>query len=78
MEGYLGINDVARKANMSARHIRKHLSEIPHYRFSKRGKIWIDWKKFQQWMEKRRVEIREDDHVVDTLRDLAQMGAISQ
>jgi hypothetical protein len=78
MEGYLSLNEVARRANMSVRHIRKHLSEIPHYRFSKRGKIWIDWNEFQAWMQKRRVEIQEDGQVVDILRSLAQMGAMSQ
>ena len=78
MEGYMSLNEVARRADMSVKQIRKHLSEIPHYRFSKRGKIWVDWKEFQTWMQKRRVEIRQDDQVVDILRDLAQMGAMHQ
>ena len=42
MQGLLSLNDVASKASMSTRFIRKHLSEIPHYRASARGKIWID------------------------------------
>ena len=66
---------VALRASMSTRFIRKHLSEIPHYRASARGKIWIDWLDFQSWVRKLRVEIGRDDQVVDVLRDLAQYGA---
>ena len=75
MQGLLSLNDVASRASMSTRLIRKHLSEIPHYRASARGKIWIDWIDFQSWVRKLRVEIRQDDPVVDILQDLAQYGA---
>jgi hypothetical protein len=75
MQGLLSLNDVASKASMSTRFIRKHLSEIPHYRASARGKIWIDWSDFQSWVRRLRVEIRQDDPVVDILQDLAQFGA---
>ena len=69
MQGLLSLNDVASRASMSIRFIRKHLSEIPHYRSSARGRIWID---FQSWVRKLRVEIRQDDPVVEILRDLAK------
>ena len=69
MQDLLSLNDVATRASMSTRFIRKHLSEIPHYRSSARGKIWID---FQSWMRRLRVEIAQDDPVVDILRDLAR------
>jgi len=72
MQGWLTLNEVASRASMSTRFIRKHLSKIPHYRASARGKIWIDWIDFQSWMRKLRVEIRQDDPVVDILRDLAR------
>ena len=72
MQGLLSLNDVASRASMSTRFIRKHLSEIPHYRSSARGKIWIDWIDFQSWVRTLRVEIRQDDPVVDILRDLAR------
>ena len=72
MQGLLSLNDVATRASMSTRFIRKHLSEIPHYRASARGKIWIDWIDFQSWVRKLRVEIRQDDPVVEILRDLAR------
>ena len=75
MQGLLSLNDVASRASMSTRFIRKHLSKIPHYRASARGKIWIDWSDFMSWMRKLRVEIRRDDPVVDILQDLAQFGA---
>lgn len=72
MQGLLSLNDVATRASMSTRFIRKHLSEIPHYRASARGKIWIDWIDFQSWVRRLRVEIRQDDPVVEILRDLAK------
>jgi hypothetical protein len=71
-QGLMSLNDVALRASMSTRFIRKHLSEIPHYRASLRGKIWIDWNEFQSWLRRLRVEIRQDDPVVDILRDLAR------
>jgi hypothetical protein len=71
-QGLMSLNDVALRASMSTRFIRKHLSEIPHYRASLRGKIWIDWNDFQSWLRRLRVEIRQDDPVVDILRDLAR------
>ena len=72
MQGLLSLNDVATRASMSVRFIRKRLSEIPHYRASARGKIWIDWTDFESWVRKLRVEIRQDGHVVEILRDLAR------
>ena len=71
-QGLMSLNDIALRASMSTRFIRKHLSEIPHYRASGRGKIWIDWNDFQSWLRRLRVEIRQDDPVVDILRDLAR------
>jgi hypothetical protein len=60
---------------MSTKLIRKHLSEIPHYRACARGKIWIDWADFQSWVGKLRVEAMQDDPVVGILNDLARFGA---
>jgi hypothetical protein len=71
-QGLMSLNDVALQASMSTRFIRKHLPEIPHYRASGRGKIWIDWNDFQSWLRRLRVEIRQDNPVVDILRDLAR------
>ena len=71
-QGLMSLNEVALRASMSTRFIRKHLSEIPHYRASGRGKIWIDWNDFQSWLRRLRVEIRQDNPVVDILRDLAR------
>jgi hypothetical protein len=72
MQGLMSLSEVAFRANMSTRFIRKHLSEIPHYRATARGKIWIDWNDFRSWVQRLRVEIRQDDPVVDILRDLVR------
>ena len=71
-QGLMTLNDAALRASMSTRFILKHLREIPHYRASARGKIWIDWNEFQSWLRSLRVEIRQDNPVVDILRDLAR------
>jgi len=71
-QGLMSLNDVALRASMSTRFIRKYLPEIPHYRASARGKIWIDWNDFRSWVRRLRVEIAQDDPVVDILRDLAR------
>jgi hypothetical protein len=72
IEGYLSLNDVAHKANISIKHIRKHLGEIPHYRFSKRGKIWLRWPDFEEWMESRKIVLRSDDSLLQILRDMTR------
>jgi hypothetical protein len=72
MQGLLSLNEVAVRASMSTRFIRKHLSEIPHYRASARGKIWIEWSDFRSWLKTMLVEINRDDPVVEILGDLAQ------
>jgi len=55
MEGYLSVLEVSRRASMSTKFIRQHLSEIPHHRVSKGGKIWIKWSDFVAWIEKYRI-----------------------
>ena len=69
MPGLLSLNEVARRASMSMRFIRKHLSEIPHYRASARGKIWIDWTEFRSWIGRLRVDIGQDDCVARILEE---------
>jgi hypothetical protein len=71
MQGLMSLSEVAFRASMSTRFLGKHLSEIPHYRASARGKIWIEWNDFQSWIGSLRVEIKKDDPVVEILRDLA-------
>ena len=69
MPGLLSLNEVARRASMSTRFIRRHLSEIPHYRASARGKIWIDWTEFRSWVRRLRVDIGQDDCVAGILEE---------
>jgi hypothetical protein len=55
MEGYLSLNEISRRASMSTRFIRQHLSEIPHFRLSDKAKIWIRWTDFAAWMGRYRI-----------------------
>jgi len=67
--GLLSLSEVARRASMSKRFIRRHLSEIPHYRASARGKIWIDWIEFRSWIDRLRIDVRQDDCVIGILEE---------
>jgi hypothetical protein len=65
----LSLSEIAQRASMSTRFIRMHLSEIPHYRASARGKIWIDWIEFKSWVRRLRIDIGQDDCVADILEE---------
>jgi hypothetical protein len=67
--GLLSLSKVARRASMSKRFIRRHLSEIPHYRASAPGKIWIDWIEFRSWVDRLRIDVRQDDCVIGILEE---------
>jgi len=69
---YLSLKDIAARASMSERTIRKHLSAIPHRRLSRRGKIWIRWSDFERWLDGVRAGVRQDADVMEVLRDLAR------
>lgn len=72
MDDYLSVKQVADRAHMSQRIIMRflHSRDLPHTRFSSRGKIWIRWDDFQQFMTQRRVRIRADKDVCAILADL--------
>jgi len=69
MQGLLSLNEVARRASMSTRFIRGRLREIPHYRASARGKIWIDWVEFRSWVRGLRADIGRDHCVAGILEE---------
>ena len=72
MTEYMSLRDIAARASMSERTIRKHLRHIPHRRLSTRGKIWIRWSDFERWLDGVRAGVRQDEGVMDILRDLAR------
>lgn len=61
---------------MSEKIIRNFIRNdaLPHYRNSKSGKIWLRWKEFVDWMERRRIELRHDDNLLSILRDMNMRG----
>jgi hypothetical protein len=71
-EGYITIREVARRSSMSEKSVRNFIRNdaLPHYRNSKSGKIWLRWIEFVEWMERRRIELKHDDHLLSILRDL--------
>ena len=72
MSEYLTLRDIAARASMSERTIRKHLRHIPHRRLSRRGKVWIKWSDFERWLDSVRAGVRQDEDVMEVLRDLAR------
>ncbi len=75
-EGYITVREVAQRSSMSEKSIRNFIRNdaLPHYRNSRSGKIWLHWTEFMEWMERRRVELRQDDDLLDILRDMNAKG----
>jgi len=69
---YLPLRDIAARASMSERTIRKHLDAIPHRRLSTHGKVWIKWSDFERWLDGVRAGVQKDEDVMEVLRDLAR------
>jgi hypothetical protein len=61
---------------MSEKSIRNFIKNdaLPHYRNSKSGKIWLRWIEFVEWMDRRRIELKKDDCLLDILRDMNMKG----
>jgi hypothetical protein len=75
-EGFITIREVARRSSMSEKGIRNFIKNdaLPHYRNSKSGKIWLRWSEFVEWMERRRIELKKDDCLLNILRDMNMRG----
>jgi predicted DNA-binding transcriptional regulator AlpA len=69
-ERFLSLKELAERASMSERMIRRYIREMPHHRFSPTGKIWVRWSDFEAWMEKHKVALREDPDVRAVLAGL--------
>lgn len=69
---YKTIRQLADESSMSARTVRKYLSEVPHYRLARNGRLLVrkaDWERF---LETRRIEAQRDADVMDVLRGVAE------
>ena len=75
-EGYITVREVAKRSSMSEKSIRNFIKNdaLPHYRNSKSGKIWLRWSEFIEWMERRRIELKKDDCLLNILRDMNMRG----
>ena len=71
-DDYITVREVARRSSMSERSIRNIIRNdaLPHYRKSRSGKILLRWTDFAAWMERRRIELKHDDHLLSILRDM--------
>ena len=75
-DGFVSIREVARRSSMSEKTIRNMIRDdaLPHHRRSKSGKIYLRWTDFAAWMERRRIELKHDDHLLSILRDMNARG----
>ena len=71
---FVSIREAALRSSMSEKSVRNIIRDeaLPHYRRSGSGKIWLRWADFAEWMERRRIELKRDDCVLDILRDMAR------
>ena len=72
MSEYVTIKDLALRASMSEKTVRKFIKrgEIPHYRPDPKGKMLIRWSDFEVWIESRRVRIEADADAKEMLEIL--------
>ncbi len=77
MSEYVTIKDIALRASLSEKTVRKFIkrSEIPCYRPDPRGKILIRWSDFEVWIESRRVRIEADADAKEMLEILFSSAA---
>ncbi len=73
-DGFVTVREVARRSSMSEKTIRNFIRNdaLPHYRNSGSGKIWLRWTEFVEWMERRRIELKQDDCLLGILRGMAK------
>jgi hypothetical protein len=71
---YMKLSEISRKTSISPRAIKKHLGEIPHYRMTPRSPILVKWRDFQEWMDKRLYDARQDPDVRAILEKIAQVA----
>ena len=71
---FIGIREASRRSSMSEKTIRSFIRNdaLPHYRNSSSGKIWLRWTEFVGWMERRRIQLRHDEGLLDILREMTK------
>ncbi len=74
MGEFISVREVARRSSMSEKLIRSFITNdaLPHWRNRKNGKIWLRWADFAVWMERRRIELRHDDGLLEILRGMTK------
>ena len=80
MNEYVTIKDIAVRASLSEKTVRKFVrrGEFPYYRPDPRGKILIRWSDFEAWIESRRVRIEADADAKEMLEILFSSEAASK
>ena len=71
---FISIREASRRSSMSEKTIRNFIRHdaLPHWRNSKTGKIWVRWTDFVAWMERRKIELRHDDGLLEILKGMTK------
>ena len=70
---YVSVREAAWRSSMSEKTIRNIIRNdaLPHYRNGGSGKILLRWPDFVAWMERRKVQLKHDDHLLRILKKSA-------
>lgn len=70
---YVSVREAAWWSSMSEKTIRNIIRNdaLPHYRNGGSGKILLRWPDFVAWMERRKVQLKHDDHLLRILKKSA-------
>ena len=66
---HVSVREAAWRSSMSEKTIRNIIRNdaLPHYRNGGSGKILLRWPDFVAWMERRRIQLMHDDHLLGIL-----------
>lgn len=71
MPEYMKLLEISRLSSLSVHTLKKHKAEIGYYQPNGKGPILMRWADFQAWMDRSKVELREDPMVRTILEELA-------
>jgi hypothetical protein len=73
---YVSVREAAWRSSMSEKTIRNIIRNdaLPHYRNGKSGKILLRWPDFVAWMERQKVQLKHDDHLLRILKKMKKAG----
>jgi hypothetical protein len=71
---YVSVREAAWRSSMSEKTIRNIIRNdaLPHYRNGGFGKILLRWPDFVAWMERQRIQLMHDGHLLGILKKMGK------